>query len=36
MCGSWRLDQQDLKPLLQKLLRKTTVTDIKSIFVRLG
>jgi transposase len=36
ICYRFNHRKQDLKPLLQKLLHTTTVTDIKPILVRLG
>ena len=36
ICYRFNHRKQDLKPLLQKLLHKTTVADIKPILVRLG
>lgn len=36
ICYRFNHRKQDLKPLLQKLLRNTTVADIKPILVRLG
>lgn len=36
ICYRFNHRKQDLKPLLQKLLRTTTVSDIKPILVRLG
>jgi transposase len=35
ICYRFNHRKQDLKTLLQKLLHKTTVTDIKTILVRL-
>lgn len=36
ICYRFNHRKQDLKPLLQKLMRSTTVSDIKPILVRLG
>ena len=36
ICFRFNHRKEDLKPLLQKLIKQTTVSEIKSILVRVG